>query len=606
MDKNNIRNIAIIAHVDHGKTTLVDHMLKQAHTFADYQVEMQQETILDSQDLERERGVTILAKNTAIEWNGYKINILDTPGHADFSGEVERVLNMAEGCILLVDAAEGVLSQTRYVLSLALNLHLKPIVIINKIDRKDERSQEVLQEINDLFLDLASDSDQLEFPVLYAIGRRGIVGTKTQKSADNSLTVTDATDLSLLFETIIDSIPAPTGEVDKPFQMQVTTLDYDSHKGRYVIGKITQGKVSKNEPLLIMRENTKIGQSRVEYLYTFKGLKKQEISEASVGDIIAITGFGEAKIGDTITSLNNPHGLPNLAISEPTLKVQFSVSTSPFVGRDGEFTTSRQIGNRLKKEVETNVSLRIEPDSTGDSFIVCGRGELHLSILIETMRREGFELSVARPEVISKEIDGVTHEPYERLFIEVPENYSGTVINALGPRKAELVNMTNLKSGVRFEYKIATRNLIGFRSELLTATSGLCVIHSEFMGYEPKGEDIPFMRNGAIVSSETGQALAYSIENLQNRGISFVNPGEEVYRGMIVGLSSRKEDMYMNVCKGKKLTNMRAAAADATIKLTPATKMSLEQCITFIGPDELLEVTPKHLRLRKKVLVVKR
>ncbi|MGI5827658.1 MAG: translational GTPase TypA [Patescibacteria group bacterium] len=606
MDKNNIRNIAIIAHVDHGKTTLVDHMLKQAHTFADYQVEMQQETILDSQDLERERGVTILAKNTAIEWNGYKINILDTPGHADFSGEVERVLNMAEGCILLVDAAEGVLSQTRYVLSLALNLHLKPIVIINKIDRKDERSQEVLQEINDLFLDLASDSDQLEFPVLYAIGRRGIVGTKTQKSADNSLTVTDATDLSLLFETIIDSIPAPTGEVDKPFQMQVTTLDYDSHKGRYVIGKITQGKVSKNEPLLIMRENTKIGQSRVEYLYTFKGLKKQEISEASVGDIIAITGFGEAKIGDTITSLNNPHGLPNLAISEPTLKVQFSVSTSPFVGRDGEFTTSRQIGNRLKKEVETNVSLRIEPDSTGDSFIVCGRGELHLSILIETMRREGFELSVARPEVISKEIDGVTHEPYERLFIEVPENYSGTVINALGPRKAELVNMTNLKSGVQFEYKIATRNLIGFRSELLTATSGLCVIHSEFMGYEPKGEDIPFMRNGAIVSSETGQALAYSIENLQNRGISFVNPGEEVYRGMIVGLSSRKEDMYMNVCKGKKLTNMRAAAADATIKLTPATKMSLEQCITFIGPDELLEVTPKHLRLRKKVLVVKR
>jgi GTP-binding protein len=606
MTKNNIRNIAIIAHVDHGKTTLVDHMLKQSHTFADYQSEMQQDTILDSQDLERERGVTILAKNTAIEWQGYKINILDTPGHADFSGEVERVLNMADGCILLVDAAEGVLSQTRYVLSLALQLNLKPIVIINKVDRKDERSQEVLGEINDLFLDLANTSDQLDFPVLYAVGRQGIVGTKTEKNDNNSLTVTDASDLTLLFQTIINTIPAPQGELEDEFQMQITTLDYDSHKGRYVIGKISQGSVTKGEPLLIMREQEKIGQSRAEYLYTFKGLKKQEINKASVGDIIAITGFGEAKIGDTITSLNKPEGLPQLSISEPTMKVQISVSTSPFVGRDGEFTTSRQIGNRLKKEIETNVSLRIEQGNTGESFVVCGRGELHLSILIETMRREGFELSVSRPEVIFKEVNGVMCEPFERLYIEVPESYSGTVINALGPRKATLLNLTNLKSGVKFEYIIATRNLIGFRSELLTLTSGLGVIHSEFLGYEPKGESTPFMRNGAIVSGETGQALGYSIENLQKRGVSFINPGDEVYRGMVVGLNSRKEDMLMNVCKGKKLTNMRAASADATIKITPAVKMSLEQCITFIAADELLEVTPKHLRLRKKELNFKR
>jgi GTP-binding protein len=602
MKTQQLRNVAIIAHVDHGKTTLVDHLLKQAHTFAAHQAEMHQDTILDSQDLERERGVTILAKNTAIVWNDYKINILDTPGHADFSGEVERVLTMAEGCLLLVDAAEGVLSQTRYVLALALKLKLKPIVIVNKVDRKDQRVEAVVNEITNLFLDLAETPEQLDFPLLYAVGKLGVVGTKLAPNPDHSLTVTDATDLSLLFKTIVDAIPAPTGDPQGPFQMQITTLDYDSHKGRYVIGKITRGTIRTDAPLAIMREQTRVGQARVEYLFTFKGLKKETISEAQAGDIVAVCGFSDARIGDTLADPDKPEGLPHLPIAQPTLKIQLSASTSPFVGRDGKFTTSRQISNRLKKEIETNVGLQISPGPTGDSFTVAGRGELHLSILIETMRREGFEFSVSRPEVIFRQIDGVTQEPFETVFIEVPQTYSGLVINTMGQRKAEMVNMDTLQSGVRFTYKMATRHLIGLRNEFLTLTSGLATINAEFAGYQPKGPDLPFARNGVVVAHETGQALGYAIENLQKRATSFVNPGEEVYKSMIVGLNSRQDDMVFNICKGKKLTNMRAATADTTIRLTPATKMSLEQCLTFLGPDELLEVTPKHLRLRKKTL----
>ncbi|MDZ4229144.1 MAG: GTP-binding protein, partial [Patescibacteria group bacterium] len=546
MEQAKIRNIAIIAHVDHGKTTLVDHLLKQAHAFAAHEAEMQKDMILDSNVLERERGVTILAKNTAISWQDYKINIIDTPGHADFSGEVERVLNMAEGCLLLVDAAEGVLSQTRYVLALALKLKLKPIVIINKVDRKDQRAAEVLNEINDLFLDLVEDSDQLDFPVLYAVGRRGIVGT--------SVDLSDAKDLSFLLETIIKTIPAPPGDPAGPAQMQITTLDYDQHKGRYAIGRVNRGTIKVGQSLAILRHDVKVTTNQVEYLFTFSGLKKQPVNEVTAGEIVALAGFSKVKIGDTLTDPEHLDSLPKLEITPPILKVEISVSTSPLVGRDGKLTTSRQIQARLRKEIETNISLTIEPGVSGNSFVVAGRGELHLSILIETMRREGYEFSVSQPQVIYKTIDGKILEPFEKLYLEVPERSAGVVINALGQRKAQMVNMNNAKTGVRFEYKISTKNLIGLRSELLTKTSGMSVVNSVFWDFEPKKESLVWQRNGAVVSNEPGKALAYAIAHLQARATSFVNPGEEVYKGMIIGLNTRQGDMYFNICKGKQLT----------------------------------------------------
>lgn len=602
--QDKIRNVAIIAHVDHGKTTLVDGLLKQAHVFASYQSEMTQTTILDSNDLERERGVTILAKNTAVEWGDYKINILDTPGHADFSGEVERVLNMADGCLLLVDASEGVLSQTRYVLRLALELNLRPIVVINKVDRKDQRVAEVLEEINDLFLDLAEHESHLDFPVLYAIGRDGIVGTKIVPNPDHSMTIEGGQDLTLLFETIIKNIPAPGGSVEGGFQMQITTLDYDDYKGRYVIGRIRRGQVKKNEVLSIVRaDEGKVGQARVEYLFSYKGLGRVEVDEASVGDIIALTGF-DARIGDTLTTLGHEDAFSALSIAEPTVQMQFSVSTSPFVGKDGKFTTSRQISERLKKELETNVSLRLAPGPSAESFIVSGRGELHLSILIETMRREGFEFSVARPEVIFKEIDGVTQEPWEEVTIEVPEQFVGVTTTEMGQRRATFKQMKPQKTGMRFEFELPTRFLIGFRSQFQTLTSGMGVVNSLFLGYRPKGEDIEWQRNGVLIASEAGQATAYSLEKLQERGITFVDAGTPVYAGMIVGQNTKREDIVMNVVRGKKLTNMRASSADATVRMAPPVKLSLEQMLTFLGPDELLEVTPKNLRLRKRDLTV--
>jgi len=602
MDSSNIRNIAIIAHVDHGKTTLVDHLLKQAHTFADYQSEMTQNMIMDSSDLERERHITILAKNTAVDWKDYKINILDTPGHADFSGEVERVLNMADGCLLLVDAAEGVLSQTKYVLSLALNLKLTPIVVINKIDRKDQRSAEVLEEINNLFLDLVTDSNQLNFPVLYAIGRQGKVGFKTKLNPDHSLSLTDTSDLSLLFQTIVDTIPAPKVSLKPGFQLQVTTLDYDSHKGRYVIGKVNRGQVKVNDTLSLVRDQKTITQGKVEYLYTFKGLKKQPITETQLGDIVAITGFSDAKISDTLTSPDQPESLPALSIAEPTIQIQFLPSNSPFVGQDGKLTTSRQIKQRLEKELETNVSLRLNPGQVGESFIVSGRGELHLAILIETMRREGYEFSVARPEVIFKTIDSKVCEPWEMLTLEIPQTMTGTIIDTLGQRQAEMQNMQNLTTGVRLTYKIATKNSIGLRSELLTKTSGVALIYSIFIGYFPKGENLEQTKNGSLMASQSGQALAYAIAHIQNRGQTFVPPGEPVYAGMIIGQNNRQGDLWVNICKGKQLTNMRSATADASLKYAPPVHLSLEQCLNFLSQDELLEVTPKHLRLRKKTL----
>ncbi len=599
MNVEKIRNIAILAHVDHGKTTLVDHLLKQAHTFASYQAEMNQTTILDSNDLERERGVTILAKNTAVEWGGYKINILDTPGHADFSGEVERVLNMAEGCLLLVDAAEGVLSQTRYVLSLALEQNLTPIVLINKVDRKDQRVEEVTKEINNLFLDLATHEKHLDFPILYAIGRDGVVGTQISANPDGSLRILDEQNLELLFNTIISKIPAPNVSLETGFQLQVTNLDYDTHKGRCVIGKVVRGQVKEGSPLVLIRDHQVVDKSTVGYIFTFKGLQKQTINKTQLGDIVAITGFGTAQIGDTLASQEKPEGLPPLKIAQPTIRVQIAPSTSPLVGQDGEFVTARNIAQRLHKELETNVGLHLEPSGTGNSFTVSGRGELHLSILIETMRREGFEFSVSRPQVIYKNINGVECEPYESLTIGIPEEYTGIIIETLGQRKATMLNMQTLKSEVRLEYSIPTRSLIGLRSTLLTQTSGLALVHSRFSEYKPKGDDSSLMRDGAIVSSETGNASSHSLARAQHRGATFVDPGEQVYKGMIVGQHVKQNELWMNVCKGKQLTNMRSSTSDIAVKLVPPVKMSLEQCLTFLEPDELLEVTPKNLRLRK-------
>lgn len=601
-EQSQLRNVAIIAHVDHGKTTLVDGLLKQARTFAAHQAEMQQTTIMDSNELERERGVTILAKNTAVEWNGYKINVLDTPGHADFSGEVERVLNMADGCLLLVDASEGVLSQTRYVLSLALKQGLRPIVVINKVDRKDQRVEEVQNEVTDLFLELAEHEHQLEFPVVYAVGRDGISGFKLESNADHSLHITDGTDLTPLFETIVKTIPAPQGDLNGGLQLQVTSLDYDEYKGKYLIGRIRRGKIQKGQQLALLRNDAKHAQFKVEYLFTYKGLSKQEIDEASVGDLVALTGYATPQIGDTLTSLEVQEPLPALSIAEPTVRIQFAVSTSPFVGQDGEFTTSRQVKQRLEKELETNVGLRLGAGHTADSYVVSGRGELHLAILIETMRREGYEFSVSRPEVILKNIDGVQQEPWELITIEVPEQFVGVVTTTMGERKANFKNMKPLKIGTRFEYEVSTRNLIGFRSIFQTLTSGLGVVHSLPLGYKPVGEEVPQQRNGVLISAETGQTTAYSLEKAQERGTTFVEAGVMVYAGMIVGQNAKKEDIVMNVTKGKKLTNMRASSADATVRMAPPVKLSLEQSLTFLAADELLEVTPLNLRLRKRDL----
>ncbi|MDO5561192.1 MAG: translational GTPase TypA [bacterium] len=599
-----IRNIAIIAHVDHGKTTLVDGLLKQAKTFAAYQAEMQQTTILDNNAIERERGVTILAKNTAVHWRDYKINIIDTPGHADFSGEVERVLNMAEGCVLLVDSSEGVLSQTRFVLSLALKLGLKPIVVVNKVDRKDQRAGEVINEITDLFLDLAVDESQLEFPIFYAIGREGIAGRQVETLADNSMKITDSTDLTPLFEGITEYIPAPQVQTG-PAQMQVSNIDFDDYKGQYIIGKIKRGTIKRGEQLALVRgeNNEKVETAKVEFLYEFFGLGKKEIESADSGDIVAITGFSHAKISDTLCDPEHLESLPHIAISEPTIQVQFLVSTSPFVGQEGEFNTSRQLKARLEKELERNVGLRLAPGPNSESFLVSGRGELHLAILIENMRREGYEFSVGRPEVIFK-MDGETKtEPWELLTIETTEDHVGVVTAAMGDRKAIFRNMRNLPNGVRFEYEISSRNLIGFRSEFQTKTSGSGLINSVFLGYRPVGEEMAWQRNGVFIASHSGQALSYDLARLEERGVTFVTPGTPIYAGMIVGENSKKEDIAINLCKGKKLTNVRSNA-DVLIRLSPPKQFSLEQALAYLAADELMEVTPKSLRLRKRDLNV--
>ena len=592
MDKNKIRNVAIIAHVDHGKTTLVDGLLKQSHTFRDNQAEMSQTLIMDSGDQEHERGITITAKQTAVFYDGYKINIIDTPGHADFSGEVERTLNMADGVLLIVDAQEGPMPQTKFVLQKALDLKLKPVVIINKIDKPAARIEEVKDEISDLFLELATDESQLNYPIYYAIAREGKAGKTTDLNDD----------LHVIFESIINDIPAP--QVDENdgagAQLLVAALAADNYLGKYAIGKIFRGKLKKNQSIKLIQKNNVIN-SKIENLFTYKGLGKEEVAEATAGDIVAITGPEKANIGDTIATGDNPEALPTIELEPPTLSIYIGPNTSPLKGKEGEFTTSRQIAERLERELETNIALKIVPDGLG--YKVSGRGELHLSVLIETMRREGYELEAGRPEVVYKEIDGVKSEPVESLTIEVDSEYVGAVSQELGIRKADLKSTEITSAGsTRFTYDITTAALIGLRNNLLTATKGTVIMSSIPKGYKPVETKYKPERNGALIAFESGVSTAYALDMAQARGTLFIPPQVPVYQGMIVGLSNKKEDIDLNICREKQLTNMRTHASDGAIQLTPYTQLSLEQCLDFLLDDELLEVTPKSLRLRKRQL----
>ena len=600
--KEQIRNIAIIAHVDHGKTTLVDGLLKQSHTFRDNQAEMSQTLIMDSMDQEHERGITITAKQTSVFYKDYKINIIDTPGHADFSGEVERTLNMADGVILVVDAQEGPMPQTKFVLQKALSLHLKPVVIINKIDKPAARIQEVESEIADLFLELASDESQLNYPIYYAIARDGKAGKTTDLDDD----------LHVIFDAIIDEIPAPKVDEDsaKGAQLLVAALAADNYLGKYAIGKIFRGSLKKGESGKVLHTDLETGElqasgGKVEKIFTYKGLGREEVDEAIAGDIVAISGIAQANIGDTIATAGQdggePETLPTIELEPPTLSIYIGPNTSPLKGQEGEFTTSRQIAERLERELETNIALKIVPDGLG--YKVSGRGELHLSVLIETMRREGYELETGRPEVVYKEIDGKKCEPVEELTIEVEPEFVGAVSQELGVRKAELKSQEMTSSGsTRFVYEITTAALIGLRNNLLTATKGTAIMSSLPNGYRPVEGKYKPERNGALIAFEPGTSTAYALDAAQARGILFIPPGVPVYQGMIVGLSNKKDDLDINICKEKQLTNMRTHASDGAIQLTPHTQYSLEQCIDFLLDDELLEVTPKSLRLRKREL----
>ena len=625
LNKDKIRNVAIIAHVDHGKTTLVDGLLKQSHTFRENQAEMSQTLIMDSMDQEHERGITITAKQTCVYYDGYKINIIDTPGHADFSGEVERTLNMADGVLLIVDAQEGPMPQTKFVLSKALSLGLKPVVVINKIDKPAARIDEVLSEIESLFLELATDESQLFYPVYYAVAREGRAG-KTTDLGD---------DLRVIFEAIINDIPAPSVDADsESAQLLVAALAADNYLGKYCIGKIFRGKLKKGQSVVILRASNASNEGsfattganeseeprddgrdercpngsivakqrgKIDNLFVYKGLGKEEVPEVIAGDIVAITGVSEANIGDTIATGDNPEALPGIKLEAPTLSIYIGPNTSPLKGREGEFTTSRQIAERLERELETNIALKIEPDGLG--YKVSGRGELHLSVLIETMRREGYELEAGRPEVVYREIDGVKCEPVESLTIEVEPEFVGAVSQELGVRKAELKSQEITNSGAtRFVYEISTAALIGLRNNLLTATKGTVIMSSIPSGYRPVEGKYKPERNGALISFEDGVSTAYALDAAQARGILFIPPGVSVYQGMIVGLSNKKDDLDINICREKQLTNMRTHASDGAIQLTPYTQLSLEQCLDFLLDDELLEVTPKSLRLRKRQL----
>ena len=590
--REDIRNIAIIAHVDHGKTTLVDGMLRQSGIFREN--EQVQERVMDSNDLERERGITILAKNTAVNYKGVKINIVDTPGHADFGGEVERVLKMVDGVLLLVDAFEGPMPQTRFVLRKALQLNLKPIVVVNKIDRPEARPVEVVDEVLELFIELGADDDQLEFPVIYASSREGY--------AVNSLN-DEKKDLEPLLKTIIDRVPVPKGSFDEPLQLLVSNIDYDEYVGRIAIGRIDRGSVRSGQQAVVCRKEGTTQAGKVSRLYKFEGLKRVEASEAALGDIVAVSGLGEINIGETICDVDSPEPLPFVNIDEPTITMTYSVNNSPFAGREGTYVTSRHLRDRLFKELETNVSLRVEETESPDSFKVSGRGELHLSILIETMRRQGYEFQVSKPKVIFREIDGVLYEPIELLMIDVPEDFMGVVMEKLGVRKAEMVNMHSATEGyMRLEFKIPARGLIGYRSEFLTDTKGNGIMNHIFHGHEPFKGEISSRQRGALIAWEDGEAVTYGLYNAQERGTLFISPGTKVYEGMVVGENSRNEDIVVNVCKKKHVTNMRASGSDEALRLTPQRILSLEQALEFIADDELVEMTPKSIRLRKRIL----
>jgi len=599
-NKEQIRNVAIIAHVDHGKTTLVDALLKQSNTFRDNQAEMSQTLIMDSGDQEHERGITITAKQTAVHYQGYKINIIDTPGHADFSGEVERTLNMADGVLLVVDAQEGPMPQTKFVLKKALDLRLKPVVVINKIDKPAARIEEVKDEISDLFLELANDESQLNYPVYYAVARDGRAGKTTD--LDN--------DLHVIFESIIKDIPSPKIDEDstKGLQLLVASLAADNYLGKYAIGKVFRANIKRGQAIKVMKTSFKDGKaeisvinSKVDRLFAYRGLGREEVQEAFAGDIVAVTGVADANIGDTLAAGDHPEALPTIELEPPALSIYIGPNTSPLKGKEGEFTTSRQISDRLHKELETNIALKISQDGLG--YKVSGRGELHLSVLIETMRREGYELEAGRPEVVYKEVNGKKCEPFEDLTIEVAPEYVGAVSQELGIRKADLKTQELTSAGTtRFTYEISTAALIGLRNHLMTASKGTVLMSSIPKGYrEVEGKYKP-ERSGVLISFETGVSTAYALDMAQARGILFIPPQVPVYQGMIVGLSNKKDDIDINVCREKQLTNMRTHASDGAIQLTPFTNLSLEQCLDFLLDDELLEVTPKSLRLRKRQL----
>ena len=594
MKNEKIRNIAIIAHVDHGKTTLVDCLLKQSHIFREN--EQVAERVMDSNDLEKERGITILSKNTSVMYNDIKINIVDTPGHADFGGEVERVLKTVDGVLLLVDAFEGPMPQTREVLKKSLALNLKPIVVINKIDRPGSNPAKVVDQVLELFIELNANDDQLDFPVIYASAKNGIAKMSLDEESDN---------VNCIFDTIIKYIDSPDCEIDGPAQMLVSNIDYDDYLGRIAVGRIERGIIKAGMPIAICKAD-KNAQGKVAKLFTYQGLKRTEVEEATAGDIVALSGIADINIGDTICDLNNPEKIPFVDIDEPTVSMTFSVNNGPFAGKEGQYITSRHIRDRLFKELERNVSLRVKETDSADSFEVCGRGELHLSVLIETMRREGFELLVSRPKVIFKEIDGVKCEPMERLVVNVPDESIGTVIEKIGRRKGEMVNMEPAEAGhTKVEFKIPARGIIGYRTEFLTDTKGEGTMNSIFDSYEPFKGDIQARTRGVLVAFEQGTSVTYGLYNAQERGELLIGAGVDVYEGMIVGINSRNEDIAINVCKEKHLTNTRASGSDDALRLVPPLQMSLEKAIEFIAEDELVEVTPKNIRLRKKTLDTK-
>ena len=591
MINENIRNIAIIAHVDHGKTTLVDALLKQSHIFREN--EQVQERVMDSNDLEKERGITILSKNTSVMYKDIKINIVDTPGHADFGGEVERVLKMVDGVLLLVDAFEGAMPQTREVLKKSLALNLKPIVVINKIDRPGANPLKVVDQVLELFIELNATDEQLDFPVVYASAKNGIAKMNLDEESDN---------VNCIFETIINNIEPPKCDIDGTMQMLVSNIDYDEYLGRIAVGRVERGTINNGTTVAVCKKD-KTEQGKIAKLFTYVGLKRTEVENVSAGDIVCLSGISDINIGDTICDVNNPEKIDFVDIDEPTVSMTFSVNNGPFAGKEGQFVTSRHIRDRLFKELERNVSLRVKETDSADSFEVCGRGELHLSVLIETMRREGFELLVSRPKVIIKEIDGVKCEPMERLVVNVPDECIGNVIEKLGRRKAEMLNMEPAEVGhTKVEFKVPARGLIGYRTEFLTDTKGVGTMNSIFDCYEPYKGEIQARTRGVLVAFEQGTSITYGLYNAQERGELFIGPGVDVYEGMIVGINSRNEDISINVCKEKHLTNTRASGSDDALRLVPPIQLSLEKAIEFIEEDELVEVTPKSLRLRKKIL----